>query len=527
MSWRNISIIFRKELVDLLRDRKTLIFMVLLPVLVIPGMMWIMNRFVESGVKRLTEESSIIAVVGGDNAPAFIELLDRLADLGSDPGALAGIDEPLLTDGLNHMLTADELLDAMLLSGAIEGIGEEEQDRLGSARFLETVAYEPDGAALATAFGDGSTDFLRDARTLRLATSARSLRSLDDVDTLALFRRDATLVADRQRLEGMSAAERGEVEAQVALLDAIAAELSVAAQEGRYHAILVVHDGFLERLRADGTAHYSLLYDEAREKSAAARQKVDRFLERLGEGVVRARVENRALERGLLDPFAGAELNLGRGRNLLAILLPYMVLLMCFLGAIYPAIDLGAGEKERGTLETLLVTPAERLEFVLGKFGMITLAAMVATLLSVGSLVVSARLGLLSAPGMLGGIEYDPTAIAVSLILMVPVAALFAAVLLATSIYAKSFKEAQSYSTPINMAILLPALVSFVPGIELTIPLSFVPLVNVSLALKEAWAGIFKWDCLAVILASSAVYAGAALLFCSKWFQREEVLFRT
>ncbi len=526
MNWRNVWIIFRKELLDTLRDRKTLMVMVLLPIAVIPAMMFIMNKFVESGVKRLTEDASIVAVVGRENGPSFVTLLERLGEVGRDPAALAGVDEPLLTEGLNRLMSPDELLDAMLLSGAIEELPEDEKDRLGSARFIEAIDYTPSAPELADSFGANVPDFFGDARELRLVSSARALRELGDLDTTELLKRGHQLVADRQRLEGMRTEQREEIDARVEVLDVVSAELSAAAQAGDYHAILVLHDGFLESLRGEGTARYSVLYDESREKSAAARRKLDRFVDRLQQGVVRARVDVRALQGTLLEPFDGAELNLGRARSPLAFLLPYMVLLMCFLGAIYPAIDLGAGEKERGTLETLLVTPAERLEFVLGKFAMVSLAGMVATVLSVSSLVLSAKAGLLPSIAA-GGLVLDPTAVVVSVVLMLPVAALFAAVLLATSIYAKSFKEAQSYATPINLAILIPALASFVPGIELTIPLSFVPLVNVSLALKEAWAGIFKWDCLAVILASSMVYAGAALAFCTKWFQREEVLFRS
>ncbi len=155
-----------------------------------------------------------------------------------------------------------------------------------------------------------------------------------------------------------------------------------------------------------------------------------------------------------------------------------------------------------------------------------TLAALVAALLNIASLTVTMKMGWLADIGT-SDLELDPVAIALSALLMLPVAAFFSSVLLAISIFAKSFKEAQSYSAPFNMAIIVPAFFSFIPGIELTIPLALVPLVNVSLALKEAWAGIFQWDCIAVLMASSALYAALALAFCVKWFQREQVLFRT
>ena len=315
-------------------------------------------------------------------------------------------------------------------------------------------------------------------------------------------------------------------DAELTDFEALQRDVAAAIEARTFHAVLVLHEGFDEALQNDGTAHYSVLYDEAQEKSSVARRKVSGFLDRLSDGLVRARIVDHNLDRTLLDPFASEELNVGRERSILAFLLPYIVILMCFAGAIYPAIDLGAGEKERGTLETLLVTPAARSELVLGKFLVITLAAVVASLLNIASLTVTMKMGLISDIAA-SSLTIDPMAVALSALLMLPVAALFASALLAVSIFAKSFKEAQSYSAPINMAIIVPAFFSFIPGIELTIPLSFVPLVNVSLALKEAWGGIFQWDCIAVIMASSAVYAGLALLFCVKWFQREQVLFRT
>lgn len=324
----------------------------------------------------------------------------------------------------------------------------------------------------------------------------------------------------------MSAAERQALEAEVDGFEAFKSELTAGLESRTFHALLVLHEGFGDALHSDGTARYSVLFDESVEKSDVARRKLSGFLDRLSNGLVRARVNGHGLELSLLDPLVAESINVGRDRNFLSYMLPYVVLLMCLVGAIYPASDLGAGEKERGTLETLLVTPAERTELVIGKFLVVTLAAMVAALLNIGGLTGSFVLGL--AGDELGsGLVFDPIAVVVSMVLMLPVAAFFAGILLALSIFAKSYKEAQSYASALNMVVIMPALVSFIPGIELTIPLSFVPLVNVSLALKEAWSGIFQWDCIAIILGSSFLYAGLAVLFCAYWFQREEVLFRT
>ena len=513
-------IIFRKELLDILRDRRTLGFMVALPVMVIPAIMWIAGKFVESGVRKLREEASIIAVIGGDEAPSLVRLLERLDSASDSPAFLAELGDPLLARGLTNMLTREEGMDAMLAAGSVD------EDQLEGARFIEVEAFAPvtaDGRAL---FAGGRPEFVRDPVRLRLLSSALRLAEREEDDDEEATLPDPALLADRQRLANLSPDERALFDQQLTRFRALQREVVGGIEERDYHAVLVLHDGFAEALGSDDTARYTVLFDGAQEKSEVAERKLSGFLDRLGAGIVRARIVGHRLDRTLLDPFAQTKVNVGRERNILAIMLPYIVLLMCFLGAIYPAIDLAAGEKERGTLETLLVTPAPRHELVVGKFLVVTLTALVAAMLNILSLYVSMRLGLFSAGGDLG-IRFDPWAAVLSAVLMLPVAALFAAVLLATSIFAKSFKEAQSYTAPINMAVIVPALFSFIPGVELTIPLSTVPLVNVSLALKEAWGGIYQWDCIAVIFVSSGIYALVALLFCTRWFQREDVLFRT
>lgn len=531
MRIKNVLVIFRKELVDVTRDRRTLFFMVALPILIIPLLMWLMGKFVDAGVQRLQEEASVVAIVGSERAPALVELLGGLEQLGRDQSAFAAIRDPLLQRGLMNMLNADEAADVMLATAEMNAqLDDDDLERLGSARFLRTTEFVPAGEA-ASLFAAGTPTFLRDASRLRLvdtaleAAEAEAAGDGEDEDEAPEL--DPRRLADRARLAQLSASERAALDTELAAYRTLRRAVTSGIEARDFHAVLVLHEGFAEALAGDGTARYTVLYDESQEKSQVAERKISRFLDRLSEGIVRARVTGHGLAGTVLDPFSPHDINVGRERSILAVLLPYVVLLMCFAGAIYPAIDLGAGEKERGTLETLLVTPAGRLELVLGKFLVVTLASFTAALLNIVSLSVSVQLGLIDIGGAGGSLALDGRAMALSFVLMLPVAALFAAVLMAVSIFAKSFKEAQSYTAPINMVVIVPAVVSFIPGVELTIPLALVPLVNVSLALKEAWAGIFQWDCLAVLIVSSLVYAGAALLFCAAWFQREEVLFRT
>jgi sodium transport system permease protein len=116
--------------------------------------------------------------------------------------------------------------------------------------------------------------------------------------------------------------------------------------------------------------------------------------------------------------------------------------------------------------------------------------------------------------------------IALVLSLLFPLSIFFAAVLLSLSIYAKSFKEAQSIMTPLNFMVIIPAAIGMMPGIKLTAMTAMIPILNISLASKEILAGTIKIEFLAVTYISLFILAGISLYFCTQWFKREDVVFR-
>ena len=108
-----------------------------------------------------------------------------------------------------------------------------------------------------------------------------------------------------------------------------------------------------------------------------------------------------------------------------------------------------------------------------------------------------------------------------------PIAVLFSAVLFTIALFAKTYKEAQSYLTPMTFVVVIPAVAAMLPGIELTPKLALIPIFNVSLLCKDLIAGTYHWNYIAVIFASTCVYAAIALFLAIKMFQRESVLFRS
>ena len=343
------------------------------------------------------------------------------------------------------------------------------------------------------------------------STMQAAVREVDAVDPVAA---GALGLAPRHlRAAPLEAAGSARGEADLCLRDA-ACDAVLWLQEP----LSTIEDG--------GQARFQVFFDSSRDRSTLARQRIERLLGELGDAVVGERLAVWGRSREALQPFVGETTHVGEPRAVLIDFLSYIMILMSFTGALYPAIDLAAGEKERGTLETLLVTSAHRGDLVLGKFLVVALAASLSAILSGLGLVLSLHAGLL--PAVLGAsLRADPWALVASVLLLLPTACIFAALLLSLSIFARSFKEAQGYATPVHLLILLPAAVAVVPGVELTPSLALVPVVNVALGIRELWSSGLAWHLVALMIASTLTSAAIALMLCYRWFQREDVLFRS
>lgn len=286
-----------------------------------------------------------------------------------------------------------------------------------------------------------------------------------------------------------------------------------------------------------GSAPAVTLYDYQGEiKSSIAVDQLDNFFTALRERTTARLLAERGLPASVARPFEVRRVNVAApekvGGNLFGGMVPYFIIFLCMSGAMYPAMDLTAGEKERGTMETLLCCPAARTDIVLGKFLMVltcSLGAVGLSLFSMGATVAvaGAALGPGSAAPAGLAIAIDPMGILGVLAMVLPVAVLFSALLLAVSLFAKSFKEAQSYITPMMLVVILPAMGAMLPGVELSYRLAAVPILNVSLVSKEMLSGVWHWGLIAVIFGSTALYAAAALSAAVAMFKREGVIFRS
>jgi sodium transport system permease protein len=266
---------------------------------------------------------------------------------------------------------------------------------------------------------------------------------------------------------------------------------------------------------------------------------VEKALKKYGDDIVKERLEARNLAVSVLNPFEIKQENVAPAEKVggaaIGGFLGYFVIVLCLQGAMYPAIDLTAGEKERGTMETILSSPISRVHLVLGKFFLVLTAALVTAALSVISMGLSFWASQkLHAFDSGNGADVASSQLHIGMgailsvfLMALPLAVMFSAALLTIALFAKSHKEAQSYITPLMFIVIIPAIAAMLPGVELTPKLALIPILNVSLLCKDLIAGTYHWNLIAIIFGSTCVYAAAALFLAVKMFQRESVLFRS
>jgi ABC-type Na+ efflux pump permease subunit len=214
---------------------------------------------------------------------------------------------------------------------------------------------------------------------------------------------------------------------------------------------------------------------------------------------------------------------------LASLILPLVMVLMTVVGALYPALDTTVGEKERGTLETTLVSPASRLSLVLGKYAAIVAFSLAAFLLNFGSMwfTLSHLLSNLQEQmGMKAGLEgfsLSWGALLLILVAAIPLALLLAALMMVLGFMARSFKEGQSYVAPVYVLAVVPAVFTSSPDLEGTLVLAVTPVLNISLLFRDVLQGDFSWLGIALTLCTSAVYALVALLLAARLLRQEEL----
>lgn len=307
--------------------------------------------------------------------------------------------------------------------------------------------------------------------------------------------------------------------------------------EKRVRAVVKLPPDFDAAIAREEKAEVEIYEYQGEIKSGFAAGNLNAFFQNLRDATVRERLESRGVPVEVLKPFTIHRQNVAPpakvAGSLLGGMLPYIIIILCMTGAMYPALDLTAGEKERGTMETILCCPVGRTELVLGKFLMVLTASVstvVLSLLSMGATFQLAKRVLAnSVPRevLQTVATIDIGGLAGVFLMLLPVAVMLSAALLMVGLFSKSFREAQSYAGPLMLVMIVPAIAAMLPGVELNASLAVVPLLNVSLVCKEMISGTWHWNYILLIFGSACVYAAAALAATVWMFHREEVLFRS
>ena len=268
-------------------------------------------------------------------------------------------------------------------------------------------------------------------------------------------------------------------------------------------------------------------------RSRLALNRLAPLLEAWKQDLRRVRLARKGLTEQFLEPLEVRVPEDGtggaKGANVISLVVrifPLFLVMWTLSGALYPAVDLCAGEKERGTMETLLITPAGREEIVLGKFLTIWVFSSATALLNLFSMGVTTSL--LSSYMPHGGISI--AALAWCVVLSLPQAAFFSALGLAIGAYARSSKEGQYYLMPLFVLTMPLIFLTLVPGVELNAFYSLVPVTGVALLMQRLMTATdlsqIPWGYFVPVLAPVGLYSWLALRWAIEQFNREEVLFR-
>jgi sodium transport system permease protein len=425
-----VRAIFRKEILETLRDRRTLLMMIGLPVLLYPMMIVGISWFQQSQTEQRRERSSQVAVWGEES----VSLLDALRET------------PKVV--VKRWASAGPDARRTLLNPA-------------SRPAAATVTNQPTGGR------DRPTTTEPDNPVLLAAREAIARRGLD--------------------------------------------------------AVVVLWPGIDRSLADGGAGDVSIYFDSVQPDSTLAR---DRLAEALGR-YRRALVERREREHGLQHGFTvGLDLlqrNVAserrRSGELLGMLLPFILIVMSLLGALYPAIDVTAGEKERGTMQTLMCAPVAPQEIIVGKFLTVWTVALITALVNVVSL--AATLGRI-VPG--ANLSLPPSSFLLTFGMLVPVTFSISALFLAVAAFARDFKDGQNFLMPVYMVLAMPAALTMLPGIQLDRATAFLPVLNIALLIKAMMLSEAAADLVFLTIVASVMYACLAVLLAGRVFQQEQVL---
>ncbi len=252
------------------------------------------------------------------------------------------------------------------------------------------------------------------------------------------------------------------------------------------------------------------------------------------EELTRDKLEEAGLDaHEILEPIlyenkdtASNEQSLG---SIMGSILPFMLIISLLMGTIYPAIDTTAGERERGTLETILTLPVTNRQLIVSKFITVAAVGMVSALLNILSMggIAFYMYKIMDMQTGEAGIDMSRfyPAILVGILAVFAFSLFISAITMCVTSFAQSYKEANNYVTPLMLVVMFAGYIGFIPNIELTRAMAAVPVANICLLIKNMLAFKIDYTIIAIVLISNIAYAVFSVLFLSRIYDSEAILF--
>ncbi len=293
-------------------------------------------------------------------------------------------------------------------------------------------------------------------------------------------------------------------------------------------------DAYVSGRVQDGRMQYDVYYlDSVTNSGYAAGIVMDAF-DDLRDEMTRQRIAAAGLDvHEILDPIGYEKENLASSEqslgSIMGAVLPFMLIISLLMGTMYPAIDTTAGERERGTLETILTLPVTNRQLIVSKFITVAVIGMISALLNILSMggIAFYMYEILEMQTDIG--SFDMTkfvpAILVCMLAIFAFSMFISAVTMCVTSFAKSYKEANNYITPLMLVVMFVGYIGFIPNLELTQAMAMLPVANICLLIKNMLVFKVDYGMIAVVLISNVAYAVVAILFLSKIYDSEAILF--
>jgi sodium transport system permease protein len=274
-------------------------------------------------------------------------------------------------------------------------------------------------------------------------------------------------------------------------------------------------------------------YDPTRQSAQIADTRLQTVLGRYEAAKAATALLERGVDPGVLHPLPVKVHPLSSpakaaGNAFLSFFLPYILITMVLTGGLSAALDSSAGERERKTLESLLLTPAPRSRILLGKILAITVISLVAAVAAIGSMLLA--LTRITLPGGdASTIGLTPTATIVMVWLAILLAGSFSSLTLALGTLAKNFRQGQAYATPLYFITIFPAsIILFIPDFNPSLAYYLIPILNAVLVLRDAIVhNSVAWPALGITTASLVATGMVCWFAALRLFTREALLVRS